>query len=101
MKDKFLTQEEFFFLPKYKRTGYLQHADESIHWYKEGKRHRDDGPAINYANGDKYWYKEGKRHREDGPAVEYPDGEIQYWLNDEYYSYTEWYAIVNGLEKFI
>ena len=36
-------------------------------WYLNGKRHREDGPAIEYANGDKYWYLNGKRHREDGP----------------------------------
>ena len=41
---------------------------ESVYWYKKGKCHREDGPAIEYASGRKYWYKEGIRHREDGPA---------------------------------
>jgi hypothetical protein len=39
-------------------------------WYQNGKRHREDGPAIEDANGYKAWYKNGKIHREDGPAVE-------------------------------
>ena len=26
------------------------------------------------ANGDKFWYKNGQLHREDGPALEYADG---------------------------
>ena len=26
------------------------------HWYLNGNRHRVDGPAIEYANGDKRWY---------------------------------------------
>ena len=36
-----------------------------------GKRHREDGPAIEWSNGDKSWWVNNKRHREDGPAVEY------------------------------
>ena len=31
-----------------------------------------------YANGTKIWYKDGLRHREDGPACEYPD-DAEYW----------------------
>ena len=26
------------------------------------------------ADGDKFWFKDGKFHREDGPAREYADG---------------------------
>lgn len=33
----------------------------SKYWYQEGKLHRLNGPAVEYANGDKYWYIEGKR----------------------------------------
>jgi hypothetical protein len=36
-----------------------------------------------YANGDKSWFLNGKRHREDGPAVEYADGDKYWYLNDE------------------
>jgi hypothetical protein len=49
-------------------------ADGSKVWYREGKRHRDDGPAFEWADGSKVWYREGKLHREDGPAVEWADG---------------------------
>ena len=30
-------------------------------WYKDGRLHREDGPAIEYANGSKHWYLNGKR----------------------------------------
>lgn len=30
--------------------------------------HREDGPAIIYANGHQCWYFNGQRHRLDGPA---------------------------------
>ena len=47
----------------------------------DGKLHREDGPAIEYSNGDRAWYLGGKLHREDGPAVELPDG-IRFWYLD-------------------
>ena len=43
-------------------------------WRINGKRHREDGPAIEGSNGNKAWYLNGKLHREDGPAIEYHDG---------------------------
>ena len=51
------------------------------HWYLNSKRHREDGPAIEFAGGDKYWYLNNKRHREDGPAVEWADGTKYWYLN--------------------
>ena len=52
-------------------------------WYLNGKRHREDGPAVEYPNGDKEWYLNGKCHREDGPALEWPDGHKAWWLNNK------------------
>ncbi|MDE1834752.1 MAG: hypothetical protein KGH64_05445 [Candidatus Micrarchaeota archaeon] len=46
-----------------------------------GKLHRTDGPAIEYANGDKEWYLNGQRHRTDGPAFERANGDKEWWLN--------------------
>ena len=50
-------------------------------WYLNGKFHREDGSACEYANGDKYWYLNGKLHRIDGPAIEYADGDKYWYLN--------------------
>lgn len=81
--------------------------DHCIEWWFNGKLHREDGPAVQFLNGDKwwdydengkkiyregrpaiehdcgakYWYIEGKRHREDGPAVEFSNG-TKYWYLD-------------------
>ena len=52
-------------------------------WCLNGKRHREDGPAIEYSNGAKSWYLNDKLHREDGPAVEYADGTKSWYLNDK------------------
>ena len=51
-------------------------------WYKNGLQHKEDGPAVEYSDGDKGWYKNGLQHKEDGPAVEYSDGNKEYWYND-------------------
>ena len=52
-------------------------------WFLNGKRHREDGPAIECANGSKFWYLNGKRHREDGPAMEWAHGNKSWFLNGE------------------
>jgi len=61
---------------------YVQ-EDGSKEWYLNGKLHRLDGPAVEYADGSKFWYLNGKLHRTDGPAVEYADGNKEWWLNDK------------------
>jgi hypothetical protein len=52
-------------------------------WYLNGKRHREDGPAVEGSDGDKYWYLNGKLHREDGPAVEWSNGYKSWFLDDK------------------
>lgn len=50
-------------------------------WTLNGELHREDGPAVEWANGAKEWYLNGKRHREDGPAIEYSNGHKSWFLN--------------------
>jgi hypothetical protein len=59
------------------------HPNGSVdhHWFLNGKRHREDGPAFESADGTKLWYLNGKPHREDGPAVEYSGGSKHWYLN--------------------
>ena len=52
-------------------------------WYRNGKLHRDDGPALAYANGKKAWYQNGQKHREGGPAIIHPNGTEHWYLNGE------------------
>jgi len=37
-------------------------------------------------NGDTYWYRIGKDgfHRDDGPAIEYANGKTEYWIDDKH-----------------
>ena len=65
--------------------------NKNIFWYKEGTKilHREDGPAVEWADGTKSWYRDGKRHREDGPAVEAADGSKWWYLNGDYMTEEE------------
>jgi hypothetical protein len=67
----------------------VEYADGDRYWYLNGKRHREDGPAIEYADGSRFWYLNGERHREDGPAVEYSDGSRYWFLNGVEYTEEE------------
>ena len=63
------------------------HGDKT--WWLNGQRHRLDGPAVEYANGDKAWFLNGQRHRLDGPALERSDGDKYWYLNDIEYTEEE------------
>ena len=60
--------------------------------------HREDGPAIENANGFKSWYLNGKRHREDGPALEWSDGSKEWYLNGKRITEEEFNARMNPVE---
>jgi hypothetical protein len=55
--------------------------DGSNYWYINGRYHREDGPAVEYASGTKLWYVNGKLHREDGPAAVWANGRKDWHLN--------------------
>ena len=67
-------------------------------WVKNGKWHREDGPAIECASGYKAWYQNGKRHREDGPACEWSDGDKAWCLKGVKYNEQEWLIAVRRLK---
>ncbi len=90
---------------------------ETTTYYKNGKVHREDGPAIEWKNGNKHWLLNdrlhrtdgpaielletelgctvkkwsinGKYHREDGPAVEFGNGYKEWWIDGEKISEDE------------
>ena len=58
----------------------IEYADGSKSYWIQGELHRTDGPAIERADGSKQYFIEGKRHRTDGPAIENANGSKQYWV---------------------
>lgn len=60
-------------------SGAFEFPDGSTEHYRDGERHREDGPAVLAVDGEKLWYRDGKLHREDGPAVEDADGDLAWY----------------------
>ena len=64
-------------------------------WYNSlGQHHREDGPAIEYTNGDKFWYKNGLFHREDGPAFDVVSERKEWWIDNHHFfesiTFSKW-----------
>jgi hypothetical protein len=71
------------------------YADGGKFWWLNGKLHREDGPAVEYAYDYKRWHLNGKLHREEGPAVERVDGHKFWYLNGKYMTEEEHKAAMN------
>ena len=64
-------------------------------WFRHGRRHREDGPAIHYsAHNAEQWWQNGSLHREDGPAIiQHPitaGNTFQWFLHNERFNMNEW-----------
>lgn len=56
----------------------VEWADGGQEWWQHGEMHRDDGPSMEYIDGTKAWHQGGALHRDDGPALKGRDG-TTYW----------------------
>ena len=70
----------------------IEWNDGDKFWVQTGLLHRTDGPAVEYADGGKFWYQNGLRHRTDGAAVEYSNGYKELWFNGKQMTETEFLA---------
>jgi len=52
-------------------------------WLLDDDYHREDGPAIVWADGYTAWFLNGDLHREDGPAIEGANGACSWYLRGE------------------
>jgi len=64
------------------------------------KRYIKSGPFLgtkeirSHISGTKEWHLNGVLHREDGPAIEWNDGEKEWWLNNKRFSEKEYLEAV-------
>jgi hypothetical protein len=70
----------------------IEYANGSKAWFINGKCHKEDGPAIEYVDGSKVWCISGQTHREDGPAVEYADGTKEWYINGQEFTEEQFNA---------
>ena len=61
----------------------IERANGDREWYQHDKRHRLDGPAVENANGTLEWWRDGNRHRDDGPAVEHANGTLEWYRHNK------------------
>ena len=52
-----------------------------------------------YENGSNHWFLDGKRHREDGPAIEFLSGLKGWFLNGIEYSEEEYWNQLNPAKE--
>jgi len=52
-----------------------------VKYYRAGKLHREDGPAVVDPTGVFQWWVDGKLHRTDGPAIIYKDEHTIWYIN--------------------
>ena len=62
----------------------------TIRYHLHGELHREDGPAVTYADGKQYWYLHGEIHREDGPATIWEDGSQFWYINGKIYDFDDY-----------
>ena len=53
-------------------------------WYKNGQRHRKNGPAVIFTNGDKTWYQNSQRYGE------YCSNGDKFWLENGKWIKSRW-----------
>ena len=84
----------------YKEYKVKVYDNGAICWYnQDGLRHREDGPAIEYASGSKSWWKNGQYHREDGPAIENVNGSKLWYLKGVWLTEEAWKAKMNPVKE--
>jgi len=58
---------------------------QTYKYYRNGKLHRDDGPAVIRPDGTQEWYKEGKLYIENRPTIIYKYGSENSYNNNKLY----------------
>ena len=66
-------------------------------WYKNGKLHRINGPAVEYKNGCKKWYRNGILYKECGPDIVYNRIKKKWFINGQLLEYEMTYVPKNSI----
>ena len=98
---KYRVDVDMFGTRRYYNSAELLHRDDGPAverangdrvWYQNGFLQRIDGPAIIRVNGHKEWWQNGQLHRADGPAVVFEDGVNHWYINDKKLTEAEFLA---------
>ena len=67
------------------------------YYNRDGYLHRDNGPAVIWADGTCAWFQNGLRHCANGPAVEWTDGTKWWYLQGVRYAEPTYYTALTAL----
>ena len=70
---------------------------ETFDWCKDKTKLAIFGKQVFHVDrhGDKWWSLNGKRHRVDGPALEWANGTKEWYLNNKEYSESAYWKELN------
>ena len=71
----------------------------NIQYKLNGKLHREDGPAVIFADGTQSWCLNDKLHRLDGPAIIRANGTQWWYINDKKYNFNDYCKKLNLSEE--
>ncbi len=75
------------------KNGYYKDEKGIVYHFSKGFLHSiNDKPAIELGV-EKHWYKNGKKHRETGPASEYKNSQVKYVIDGVHITekeFVEW-----------
>lgn len=78
---------------------YIEFVVSGKRYSKNGRLHREDGPAVVYPGQHREWWINGRRHREDGPALIAFDGFAEWWFNGFPYSKEDFFEKLNRKQQ--
>ena len=74
-------------------------SETAIYYYYSTKHgyifHREDGPAVEYTNGDESWMINNNYHRVDGPA-KIRSGKYEWYLDGENMTFKEYLSRIDS-----
>jgi hypothetical protein len=73
-------------------------ADGTQFWYKDGRCHREDGPAI-ISRDTRFWVYRSLNHRVDGPAIEYVNGLKEWYIEGIKYTEEQFLKIIDEVKN--
>jgi hypothetical protein len=80
-------------------TYYYSDGTISDRFELEKKLHREDGPALEAADGTRFWWVDDELHRLDGPAIESANGTKEWWLYGNRITEEEFNEITDPVQR--
>ena len=75
----------------------VEYLNGEFEYWLDGQLHREDGPAV-FKHDFIMWFRNGVRHREDGPAIEVNSGKYGYGFYKEWWFQGEKVSVLDNEE---